>query len=99
MEEVARRCGVEAIVFGLPLELSGEDSEWSHQVRAVAAKLGEKLGLPVHLVDERMSSVRAERMVRSSGLPLHKREEKGRVDGAAAAILLQEWLDRRRRLP
>ncbi|MEX2295167.1 MAG: Holliday junction resolvase RuvX [Gemmatimonadota bacterium] len=99
MEEVARRCGVEAIVFGLPLELSGEDSEWSHEVRAVAAKFGERLGLPVHLVDERMSSVRAERMVRSSGLPLHKREEKGRVDGAAAAILLQEWLDRRRRVP
>jgi len=95
MEEMARLHGVEAIVFGLPLELSGEESAWSQEVRAVAEKLGERVGVPVHFIDERMSSVRAERMVRSAGLPLKKREEKGRIDGAAAAILLQEWLDRR----
>jgi putative Holliday junction resolvase len=99
MEEVARRHGVEVIVFGLPLELSGEESPWTAEVRAVAVKLGERLHVPVHFVDERMSSVRAERMVRASGLPLRKREEKSRVDAAAAAILLQAWLDARRREP
>jgi len=95
MEEVALAHKVEAVVFGLPLELSGEPSPWTREVEEVAGRLGARLGIPVHLVDERMSSVRAERAVRSSGLPLKKREEKGRVDAAAAAMILQDWLDRR----
>jgi len=96
LEEKARSLEVEALVFGLPLELSGEESEWTSEVRTVAGKLAERMGLPVHLVDERMSSVQAERFVRSSGLPKGKREEKDRVDAAAAAVILQHWLDSRR---
>ncbi len=95
LEEVARAHDVEAIVFGLPLELSGEDSDWTREVRDVSRRLGDRLELPVHLVDERMSSVRAEREVRGSGLPKKKREQKERVDAAAAALILQSWLDRR----
>lgn len=95
MEELARTHKVRAIVFGLPLELSGTESEWTREVREVARKLGERLGLPVHLVDERMSSVRAERAIRSAGLPRHRREEKARVDAGAAAVILQDWLDRK----
>jgi putative Holliday junction resolvase len=94
IEETARRQGVEAVVVGLPLELSGEESEWCRQVRTLADELGARLNVPVHLVDERMSSVRAERSVRSIGLPRKRREEKGRVDAAAATIILQTWLDR-----
>lgn len=96
MAEFARSHGVEVLVFGLPLELSGSESDWSREVRRVARSLGDRLGLPVHMMDERMSSVRAERAVRTSGLPRGKREEKERVDAAAAAIILQDWLDRRR---
>ncbi len=99
IEGIARAHGVEAIVCGLPLELSGDESDWSREVREVAAKLGERLDLPVHMVDERMTSVRAERQVRSSGLPKGKREEKERVDAGAAALILQSWLDRRTRSP
>ncbi|MEX0856248.1 MAG: Holliday junction resolvase RuvX [Gemmatimonadota bacterium] len=95
IEAVAREHGAEALVVGLPLELSGEESDWSREVRAVADSLERRLHLPVHLFDERMSSVQAERAVRSSGLPRGKREEKDRVDSAAAAIILQGWLDRR----
>lgn len=94
IEAVVRSEAVEAIVVGLPLELSGSESEWSREVRGVAEKLAERTGLPVHLVDERMTSVRAERLVRGSGLPLRKREEKDRLDAAAAALILQSWLDR-----
>jgi putative Holliday junction resolvase len=88
---------VEAVVFGLPLELSGEESDWTRDVRAVGDALGARLDVPVHYVDERMTSVRAERNVRSSGLPLRKREEKGRVDAEAAVLILQQWLDAERR--
>jgi putative Holliday junction resolvase len=97
IEGAARTHEVQTLVIGLPLELSGEESEWTREVREVARKLGERLGIPVHLVDERMSSVRAERAIRSIGLPKSRREEKSRIDSAAAAIILQSWLDSRER--
>jgi putative Holliday junction resolvase len=93
IEGTARSHAVHTLVFGLPLELSGEESEWTREVREVAQKLGDRLGIPVHLVDERMTSVRAERAIRSIGLPRNKREDKARLDSAAAAIILQSWLD------
>ncbi len=93
LAELARAHDVTEVVFGLPLELSGEEGPWSREVRAVAEGLGERLGVPVHLVDERLTSVLAERRVRGSGLPLKKREEKDRVDAEAAVLILQRWLD------
>ena len=86
-----------ALVFGLPLTLSGEDSEWTRTVRRVGAALSDRTGLPVHFVDERLTSVRAEKAVRSLGLPKKKREQKERVDAAAAVLILQSWLDRQSR--
>lgn len=94
IEETARVHEVRTLVVGLPLELSGEESEWTREVREIGGKLGERLGVPVHFMDERMTSVRAERAIRSIGLSRREREDKGRVDAAAAAIILQSWLDR-----
>ena len=51
----------------------------------------------MHYVDERLTSVRAERAIRSLGLPKKKREEKERVDAAAAVLILQTWLDQQPR--
>lgn len=96
LEEIGAAHEVEAVVFGLPLELSGEESDWTAEVRRVAEALAERLGVPIHFVDERLTSVRAERLVRSSGLPRGRREEKERVDAEAAVLILQSWLDRRR---
>ena len=75
------------------LTLDGGDSDWTRTVRDVGRALGERTGLPVHYIDERLTSVRAERAVRSLGLPKKKREEKGRIDAAAAILILQAWLD------
>jgi putative holliday junction resolvase len=97
LQETAETHGVEALVFGLPLELSGEETAWTREVRQVGEALGKRLQLPVHFVDERMTSVRAERLVRSSGLPRSRREEKERVDAGAAVLILQHWLDLRRK--
>jgi putative Holliday junction resolvase len=94
MAELVRTHGVQALVVGLPLELSGAESDWTREVRGAAQKLGERLGLPVHLVDERMSSVRAERAIRSSGRRRRERESRSRVDAGAATVILQDWLDR-----
>lgn len=85
---------VDHVVVGLPLALDASDTEWTTTVREFAAKLAARTGRPVFLVDERLTSVMAERAVRSLGLPRHEREKKERVDTAAATIILQTFLDR-----
>ena len=55
------------------------------------------LGVPVDFMDERFTSVQAERAVRSSGLKRTDREQKHRIDAAAAVLLLQNYLDRNTR--
>jgi len=94
LERLVEEHGVEALVLGLPLDLDGKDSAWTRTVREVGGKLAERTGLPLHLVDERFTSARAERAVRGLGLPKGKREQKERVDAAAAVLILQTWLDR-----
>ncbi len=93
LEEAARANDVEAIVLGLPLQLDGTENEWCAEVRQVGKTLTQRLGLPVHFVDERLTSVQAERVIRSMGLPKKQREQKTRIDESAAALILQRFLD------
>lgn len=88
---------VDEAVVGLPLDLSGEEGAWAAEVRAFGDDLARRTGLAVHWIDERMSSVRAERVVRGMGLKRSQREEKGRVDSTAAAMILETFLTHRRR--
>jgi putative Holliday junction resolvase len=97
LEGVARAHEVAHLVVGLPLNLQGRETPWCQEVRRMGDALAARLSLPVDYVDERMTSVRAERAIRSLGLPKAQREDKGRVDAAAAAIILQAWLDGRPR--
>lgn len=92
---LAEENDVEAIVIGLPLTLEGEESDWTREIRAFGEKLAERTGCPVTFQDERMTSVRAERAVRSLGLGKEKREEKERIDAAAAVLILQSHLNAR----
>lgn len=93
MAEIASEHEVGQIVVGLPIALDGTENEWCTEVRAVGMKLAERVGVPVAFIDERMTSVRAERAVRSAGLSKTNREQKGRIDAAAAQLILQAWLD------
>ncbi|MCA9737840.1 MAG: Holliday junction resolvase RuvX [Gemmatimonadetes bacterium] len=94
LERIAREQEAAGLVLGLPLDLDGEETEWTQEVRAFGVTLVRRLGIPLHFQDERLTSVRAERAIRSSGLPRGKREDRTRVDAAAAALILQLWLDR-----
>jgi putative holliday junction resolvase len=94
LQRLIREHEVHEVVIGLPLDLGGEEGEWAREVRVFGDDLVRRTGLPVHWVDERMSSVLAERAVRGMGLKRSQREEKERVDAAAAAILLQQFLAR-----
>lgn len=93
IEQAVEPWEISHVVVGLPLELSGRENEWCAEVREMGRKLGERLGVDVSFVDERMTSVRAERAVRSVGLSRSARREKGRVDAGAAQLILQSWLD------
>lgn len=93
MVEIADRHDVAQVVVGLPLGLDGIENEWCAEVRTLGARLAERLSAPVAFVDERLTSVRAERAIRSIGLPRGERQRKDRVDAAAAQLILQAWLD------
>lgn len=79
-------------VIGLPLDLAGEEGAWAAEVREFGAQLARRFPLPVHWIDERLTSVMAERAVRGLGLKRGQREEKERIDAAAAALILQAFL-------
>ena len=93
MIELAEAHDVGQLVIGLPLGLDGNENAWCAEVRAMGTRLAERVSLPVAWIDERMTSVRAERAIRSGGLGKSAREERGRVDMAAAQLILQAWLD------
>jgi putative holliday junction resolvase len=95
--EIITQNEVERAVVGLPLNLAGEETEWTTAVRDFAMKLEQRAGIPIEFIDERMTSVQAERAVRSLGLKRSEREQKGRIDAAAAVLLLQTFLDRQSR--
>jgi putative Holliday junction resolvase len=94
--EIIQQNEVTAAVVGLPLTLAGDDSDWTRDVRAFAQALETRSGIPVALIDERLTSVQAERTVRELGLKKSQREQKERIDSAAAMLLLQMYLDQKR---
>lgn len=87
---------IEEVVIGLPLDLTGLEGEWAAEVRSFGDQVARRFGVPVYWMDERLSSVRAEEVVRGSGLRKKERERKDRVDATAAAIILQDYLERSR---
>jgi len=84
---------VEDIILGLPLALSGKDTPWTLTVREFAVTLEDRFKLPVHLVDERFTSSRAERIIRTLGITKRNRRDKKLVDKISAVLILQSWLD------
>lgn len=84
--------GIGAIVVGLPRRLNGDDTGQTQPARDLAAALGQLTGLVVHLQDERLSSHEAESRLAVGEKDWRKR--KARLDAAAAAVILQDYLDR-----
>ncbi len=82
---------VREIVVGYPLRMSGEPGRQSEKVSAFADELRTRFGLPVHLWDERLTSVQANRVLREAELSIAKRA--AAVDRLAAVLILQSYLD------
>jgi putative holliday junction resolvase len=95
--EIARLAGEDdglvALVIGLPRRLDGSANEMTSRVEAFAQTLGRRTSLPIVLQDERLTSLEAE-----SRLAVREKDwraRKQRLDAAAAAIILQDYLDGR----
>ncbi len=91
-EAAARDAGV--IVVGLPRELDGSEGPAAADARVLAADAARETGLRVELFDERFTSAQAERQLIATGTRRQRRRHS--VDGVAAALMLQGWLDARR---
>jgi len=105
LRELVRAHSVRRIVVGLPLRLDGTRGEMAEEATRFAARLNKQLGLPVEMIDERLSSWEAERLLEEqSGRVLHdtkhhsaRERDTGRtsVDAVAAAVILKEYLEQR----
>jgi putative Holliday junction resolvase len=87
---VAER-GIERIVVGLPLRLDGGEGPAARGARVLAGRIEAAVGVPVELFDERMTTAQAERDLIALGM--RREDRRGRVDSAAAVLILQAWLE------
>jgi putative Holliday junction resolvase len=91
LQELAHDDPIERVIVGLPRRLDGTDSDQTARVRQLAVELSTRTGLPIDLQDERLSSREAEQ--RLALRVRNWRKRKKLLDAAAAAIVLQDWLD------
>jgi putative holliday junction resolvase len=106
LRELVREHGVKQIVVGLPLRLDGTRGEMAEEAERFAQRLRKQVGVPVEMVDERLTSWEAERLleevqgrfIREEKLTGSKKPKNARtkmtVDAVAAAVILKEYLDR-----
>jgi putative holliday junction resolvase len=91
LRRVIRQYGVSEFVLGLPLRMSGSEGAQAEKVQAFAEELRRKFKLPVHLFDERLTSVEANRVLRETDMSIRRRAEV--VDQLAAVLILQSFLE------
>jgi putative Holliday junction resolvase len=84
---------IQEIVLGYPLNMDGSAGFKAKEMEALAAELRAEFGLPVHLVDERLTSHIAEQGMNQK--QLREIRAKGIIDSRAAAVILQDYLDQR----
>jgi putative Holliday junction resolvase len=90
----ARSLEAAALVVGLPRRMDGSQGPEAMAARELAQRLREASGLPVELVDERLTSAAAERALLEAG---QKRAQRKRLaHRVSAALILQSYLDRTR---
>ena len=94
VQRVIQEYDVRQMVVGLPLRMSGAEGIQSDKMQVFAEELRKRFRLPVHLWDERLTSVEANRLLREADLSIEKRGKA--VDRMAAVLILQGWMERQR---
>ena len=91
LEQVIREHKVAEIVMGLPLRMTGGEGIQAEKMQTFAEDVRRRFRLPVHLWDERLTSVQANRLLRETDMSIKRRGEV--VDQMAAVLILQSWMD------
>lgn len=94
LSELARSEGIGVFLVGLPRGLKGQESASTRRARRFAERLASVSGVRVVLMDEWLTTREAEGRLREQGLDV--RAQRARIDSAAAAVLLQSYLDAER---
>ncbi len=94
LQELVEQRQVQLLVIGLPYSLDGTLGPQARKVQKFAARLAAALQLPVEYVDERLTSVEAQELLKAEKRSPSR--NKALIDRKAAAIILQRWLDIRR---
>ncbi len=94
LRRTIRQFRISELVMGLPLRMSGSEGIQSEKVQTFAEELRRKFKLPVHLFDERLTSVEANRLLRETDMSIKRRAEV--VDQIAAVLILQSFLEFRK---
>lgn len=82
---------VDTLVVGIPFNMSGKDTKQTVKVREFVLFIKSIISLPIHLIDERLTSKEAEKTMHI--LNIKTGHNKGTIDKIAASIILQEYLD------
>jgi putative pre-16S rRNA nuclease len=94
LEKLARDYSVAEVVVGFPLRMSGAEGVQAEKMHRFADELRERLQIPVHLWDERLTSAEANRLLRETEMSIQRRAQV--VDQMAAVLILQSWMERQR---
>jgi putative Holliday junction resolvase len=89
--QIVQECDVSTVYVGLPLRLAGDEGPAAQAARAWALILSEQLDVPVRLVDERLSTVQAQRGLHAGGR--NTKQSRSLIDSASAVVILQAVLD------
>ena len=101
LRQLVRDHGVKFVLVGLPLRLDGTPGEMADETQRFAQRVRKQIGVPVEMVDERLTSWQAEREMEEqfgrrskAGESTSKRKTSGKVslDSMAAAIILRDYL-------
>ena len=84
---------VEELVLGYPCHMDGSEGERVERVLAFQEMLKKKIELPIHLYDERLSTMEAEEILRENGVPKDRQKEV--LDQVAAQVILEDYLRNR----
>ena len=95
IEEIAKEYGVEKIVLGFPKHMNNDIGERAEKSLEFKEMLERRTGLPVHLWDERLTTVAADKTMMEAGIRREHRKEY--VDKIAATLILQGYLDLQQR--
>lgn len=87
---------IDLILIGLPLEMSGKKGKMAEKVESFAKTLEDALQIPIHLIDERLSSKAADVLLKE--ISLNRKSRSAKIDMTAAVLLLQTYLDQIRKV-